>query len=899
MCCDHGPLRAGRATSVLTRLVALGATAAVLVGVAVAADPSNPQAVDRPPAPAPRVDAEGVPLPAGVIARLGSTRLRQPNAVTAVAVAPNGRTVASAGADGVRVWEAATGKLVGSFPLPGVITPLVGFAGDGRDLLCLTLRQFARGRAAAPVGGGGAPAGARAERTFHRLDAATGKEKLRIALPTALAVLNASGRRLAYVDGDGAVRVADTATGDTLHRLTDLGIVTVLVLSADDRTLAVGDGGDTITLYDVVTGTKTGALKRENARYAALAIAPDGRTLAALHQELPARRGGAGAAPGVAARPVPEVHLWNLPAQQYRGMLQRKAADHGPATLAPQVHFAPDGKTLVTTARGSRPTLWDAGTGQEIRPFDSVAGLPYTAFFPDGRTLVVGTGTGTLLLWDVATAQPRPASANPPGGVNDLRYAAGGRRVIGTSAKRFTAWDPVTGRELERTADVPAAQILDSLSPDGRLLSGVEAGGVVRTWDAATGREVRAMEVPRTDGGPPPRYSYTTFTPDGRRLIGATDVSRQAVQLAVWDTASGRVLRTFSGPTVIVMSLTVSADGRRLVLSGYDSGINADGQICVWDLTTYAEVRRLSPPGDWAFDPVAVSPDGRWVALIADGPQMDGHAGGIQLWDIDAGRQVRSWPTGLVSRMVFSPDGRTLATGRVPDGGLPADQDPALRLWEVATGGERQRFAGHTSRVTSIAFAPDGRTLAAGSNDAPVYVWDVLNLAEFAGRPPAAAELDQAWAALVGADAKAAFQALRRLSAAPDPAVTFLQERLKPAVASDGARVLDLIRRLDSARFVDRQQAAAQLEQLGEPAVAELRAALKDATSAEVQQTLQRLLDAIAAGTPETLRSLRAVEALEYIGTPAARMHLKALAGGAAGTVLTDAAGEALRRLEK
>ena len=87
------------------------------------------------------------------------------------------------------------------------------------------------------------------------------------------------------------------------------------------------------------------------------------------------------------------------------------------------------------------------------------------------------------------------------------------------------------------------------------------------------------------------------------------------------------------------------------------------------------------------------------------------------------------------------------------------------------------------------------------------------------------------------------------------------------------------------------------MEKLGDRVAADLRAALKDAPSAEVWTAVQRLLDKVDAGIPDSLRAVRAVEVLESIATPAAREHLRTLAGGAAGATLTDAAADALKRL--
>src|SRR5262249_50965617 len=135
------------------------------------------------------------------------------------------------------------------------------------------------------------------------------------------------------------------------------------------------------------------------------------------------------------------------------------------------------------------------------------------------------------------------------------------------------------------------------------------------------------------------------------------------------------------------------------------------------------------------------SPDGRWIA----GACSDGY---YHLWDAYNARELcrfGSEPEQLASAVptignancfAFSPDGKTLAT---------AGKDGSVRLFEIFSGGLRQRLTGHAAAVYALAFSPDGRRLYTAGADTTVLVWDLHRFGETAAAPLSAEDRARLW----------------------------------------------------------------------------------------------------------------------------------------------------------
>jgi hypothetical protein len=223
---------------------------------------------------------------------------------------------------------------------------------------------------------------------------------------------------------------------------------------------------------------------------------------------------------------------------------------------------------------------------------------------------------------------------------------------------------------------------------------------------------------------------------------------------------------------------------------------------------------------------------------------------------------------------------------------------PQIRIWEATTGKEVQRFAGFRSRCTSICFSPNGRRLASAFHNGTGLVWEINTIANPAPKLTET-ELQRLWTELASTDVTCAHEAMHALLSVPEQAVQFLRQQLRPVSAEQIQQVHKLLVGLNSSIFKERENSVRELTHLRTPYRALLQQALREATSLETKQRL----DIVLAGDsrrlpPEPARTLRSIQTLERIGSVEARRVLTGLATGAVGALQTQAAREALLRLQ-
>lgn len=650
-----------------------------------------------------------------------------------VAVSADGATVATAVEGTVRLYDAKTGQELHSFEAhDGEDVTGLAFALDGNTLVTAgdrtvrlwdprAGRQLRALRQDHPAGtlflsGDGTRAATAAFEAPFVVSHLTGAQSA--------VVENLGGRgsaRAVIVPDDGPVAIAyergalafhDPATGALLseHRSDREWRLAAAALSPDERTIALAfDGGiSEIRLFDRETARERRSLTvpgTEGNDVVDVAFSADGRTVVLATGD-----------PGWSPRQVSRVVGWDVASGR-----PRFALDEDVTGFVDLLEFAPGGRTFATASADFGIRLWDAASGV-LRNLlgHHGAGVWQLAFSADGRTLATIGADGTVRVWD---ARPAPDALPLPhrgAEVTAVAFSPDGARIATGNAEGVLSIHDAGNRPPLATVEAHTDAIAHiAFAPDGQLLASSARDGSITVRDAATLAERASL---RGQAG----YESTLHFDGVSVLHFAREggvVAQGPGRVHVWTLAPGGAVAAWNQAASI---LAVSADGRRSAsIGGYADG-SGRCELTVRDLRGGASRILTRCVGSApTFTHAALSQDGRYLAVGGPDlgvPRLD-HASrprsGVLMYDLEAAGAPAvleldvgfSTDDGLAG-LVFSPDGRALATASPADDAVRQDAGGiALTSWSVPGG---ERLETRVERRDSVCAGSRGTSCARG-----------------------------------------------------------------------------------------------------------------------------------------------------------------------------------------
>ncbi|MFO0795856.1 MAG: protein kinase [Gemmataceae bacterium] len=450
-------------------------------------------------------------------------------------------------------------------------------------------------------------------------------------------------RRVMTAVAVGILALAGVAVGVVAYEVRRGNEVITVETDDPDVEVTMRRNGEVIRIVDAKT-KKTWELDAKNAR-----LAPDGGDLTLDLPDgtpLVLRRAGAVVATirrAPAAAPVPPTAAPVAPLVATTDVRPfRVFAGHHKTVR--EVKFAPDGKTLYSAGFDGFVRVWDVDGGRE-----------HGAFAHGVRLLSIALVDGGKLLLSIAHADRPPF--------------------------RLRAWDTTSGKEVEGFPEHPATEHLCTVapSPDGTTAATVALNGMVRLWDVAGRKLVRAFTAVEST----PAYSVA-WSPDGKLLAVTGDDG-----FVVSEVATGRRVHrvtALGGQTTIAFT----PDGSHVLTAGWDGVVRAYARG-TWQLDrTLTTTESRGPAGTH----LTTAPDGRLL--------LAAHTAAVRVWDVVADRRLfRLVGDGLDSvTPAVSADGRRAAAG---------GNDGRVFVWELPPAAAPVPAAvGAAAELHRIPFAPTG-----------------------------------------------------------------------------------------------------------------------------------------------------------------------------------------------
>lgn len=626
--------------------------------------------------------------------------------VHALAFSPDGYLLASAGYRVVKLWERQRNVQLQQMATDAPITA-AAISSDGSQaatgladgtIVLWTLASGARGEtlrghAGAVSGVAFSPDGSRLvsaseDATLATWNLTDAQALARVSTPAPIRAmtLNADGSQVVCGHADSVIRVWPLPQPDSeANVIRELsghgGPVTVLAHLPGGGEVLSGSEDGSVRTWKLDTGEQV-FTQNLTAAVTAVAVSPDGQLVAAADVH------------GIA-------RVWN------RGANQQMAEVKGDPELDRAAVRAADEQTVAT----ARQSLADAAVKEWEK---DVQGREESLKKANEQKEAADKALAEAES-KVQAAQEALDAAN-----KELEASPEDEALKKKKADAEAALKNETAARDKAKEAVSSAERAIKLSQEALAASQERLGQAKSVLETATQASAQATEAVSTSSqsaaGARPPIRAIAFSADGRQLITGSDDG----VLRIWDAATGRSLDGLRGHTAPISRIDPLADGSLL-------SCGADGRAVVWETRPqWKLIARLGAseenPLDLSASPFVdrvlcldFSPD---AAKLACGGGEPSRSGQLHLWDVAGRSLIREFAdahSDTVFDVDFSWDGKWLVSGAA---------DKFVKVFETETGAFVRAYEGHTGHVLGVSIKADGSTIASSGADNAVKLWN-------------------------------------------------------------------------------------------------------------------------------------------------------------------------------
>ena len=568
------------------------------------------------------------------------------------------------------------------------------------------------------------------DNTIMIWDAENGKLLKTMEIPGASSlVFSPDGHRIAAINYQ-TVMILDVDSGELLHTLEGHTFsIKSICYSHDGRRIVSASLDDTAKIWDAESGELLLSLEHPGSVFD-VSYSPDDRHILSSAYDRKCR-------------------IWDAE----NGALLKTF----PTKDSYNATYSPDGQRFVSY-NSRKIIIFDAESGEPLDTINSgLSSMESARYSPDGKHIIARFDyswydkkhDNIIMIWDTESGELQHKLEGFSSNITCASYSPDGRRIVlALNDKTIQLLDLCSEDVKEPIRSIPSHQYSSaSFSPDGsRIL--IEDGHGVTTWDADSGTLVNTLINGYLDYDPDLKNAEHSLTEDGFRLFtldadsGALVNNRvyadddPYLNTAVYSPDGQSVLITYINGNIVIIDsesgktlsswhykgdeellgdygnlhyATYSPDGSKIAAASEDCCIR------IWDSKSNELIKTIKDTK--SVYAVSYSNDGRRIVSRASD-------GSIRIWDSDNGKLLRTLEQDQTRAYsfdctppIFSPDDRFIVA-------TLNDQYYKIGIWDSESGKLVTTLTGHTDKVTSASYSPDGHYIVSSSDDRSVRVWD-------------------------------------------------------------------------------------------------------------------------------------------------------------------------------